>query len=241
MLAIARFGSGATLSDPKVDKYIVRIGTQTFAGLYQFTTNTLLVETAQAIQGMGSDTLKLYLGIDYPRQYHVTLPANITNLITLARDYPSVHQVFDMPFRHIIAWAYPFANVDAPFANGYSATEANNDYREMYDLTRYLLTNYNNSGKTFYLGHWEGDGYFTPWTTNPSPTAIQGMIDWHNTRQKAVDDAKAATGFSNVNVYYYAEANRVRDAMLNGSTNNQRVINMVVPYVTNLDYLSYSS
>jgi hypothetical protein len=233
--------SAATLSDPEVDKYNVRIGTQTFAGLYQFTTNTLLVETAQAIQGLGSDTIKMYLGVNYPRQYNVTLPSNITNLISLARDYSPVHQVFDMPFRHIIAWAYPFANVDAPFGNGYSATEATNDYREMYDLTRYLLTNYNNSGKTFYLGHWEGDGYFTPWTTNPSPTAIQGMINWQNHRQKAVDDAKAATVATNVNVFYYAEANRVRDAMLNGPNNNQRVINYVIPYVTNLDYLSYSS
>lgn len=232
---------GATLSDPEVDKYNVRIGTQTFAGLYQFTTNTLLVETAQAIQGLGSDTIKMYLGVNYPRQYNATLPPNITNLITLARDYAPVHQVFDMPFRHIIAWAYPFANVDAPFQNGYSATEAANDYREMYDLTHYLLTNYNNSGKTFYLGHWEGDGYFTPWTTNPSPTAIQGMINWQNHRQKAVDDAKTGTVSSNVNVFYYAEANRVRDAMLNGPDNNQRVINYVIPYVTNLDYLSYSS
>ena len=190
---------------------------------------------------MGSDTIKLYLGIDYPKQYHVSLPANITNLLTLARDYPSVRQVFDMPFRHIIAWAYPFANIDAPFGDGYSATEATNDYREMYDLARYLLTNYNNSGKTFYLGHWEGDGYFAPWTTNPSPTTIQGMVNWQNHRQKAIDDAKAATVASNVNVFYYAEANRVRDAMLNGATNNQRVINYVIPYVTNLDHLSYSS
>ena len=68
LLAIAPFASAATLSDPEVDKYNVRIGTQTFAGLYQFTTNTLLVETAQAIQAMGSDTIKLYLGIDYPRR-----------------------------------------------------------------------------------------------------------------------------------------------------------------------------
>jgi hypothetical protein len=240
-LSIARLASAATLSDPEVDKYNVRIGTQTFAGLYQFTTNMVLVETAQAIREMGSDTIKLYLGVNYPRQYNTALPSNITNLTTLVRDYSPVHQVFDRPFRHIIAWAYPFANVDAPFGNGYSATEANNDYREMYDLTRYLLTNYNNSGKTVYLGHWEGDGYFTPWTTNPSPTAIQGMINWQNHRQKAVDDAKAATVVSNVNVFYYAEANRVRDAMLNGPNNNQRVINYVIPYVTNLDYLSYSS
>ncbi len=234
----------ATLSDAAVDAYNVRIGTQTFAGLYQFTTNTLLVETAQAISGMGSDLIKMYLGSNFPFQYHQNLPGNVTNLTTLARDLPSCRQVLDMPFCHLICWAYPFSNPDAPFQNGsYTSTEAANDYREMYDLTRYLLTNYNNSGKTFFLGHWEGDGYLNVnnWSTNPSPAVIQGMIDWENQRQKAVDDAKAATGYTNVNVFYYAEANRVRDAMLNGTNNNERVINYVAPYVTNLDYLSYSS
>ena len=232
---------GGTLSDPEVDAYNVRGGTQTFSGLYQFTTNSLLVETAEAINGMGSDIIKLYLGSNFPRQYHEDLPANVTNLLTLVRDYPPCRRVFDMPFRHVIAWAYPFGNADAPFVNGYVPAEAAADYRELYDLTQYLLTHYNNSGRTFYLGHWEGDGYFTPWTTNPSPTAIQGMIGWLNNRQKAIDDAKAATSHTNVSVFCYAEANRVRDAMLNGPTNNQRVINRVIPYVTNLDYLSYSS
>jgi hypothetical protein len=113
----------------------------------------------------------------------------------------------------------------------------------MYDLTHYLLTNYNNSGKTFYLGHWEGDGYLevNNWTTNPPAAVPPAMVNWLNHRQKAIDDAKAATTFSNVNVFGYAEVNRVRDAMLNGATNNVRVINYVVPYVTNLDYVSYSS
>ena len=231
----------ATLSDPEVDRYNMRAGSQTFAGLYQFTTNTLLVETAAAIHDMGSGVIKFYLGSDYPRQCHITLPPNVTNLLTLARDEPSCHRVLDMPFQHFIMWAYPFANSDAAWYNGYSATERAGDYREMYDVTCYLLTNYNNSGKTFYLGHWEGDGYLAPWTTNAPPTAIQGMIDWLNNRQKAIDDAKHATVFTNVNVFGYAEANRVRDAMLNGPTNNLRVINAVVPYVTNLDYLSYSS
>lgn len=234
----------APLSDPDVDAYNVRLATQTFAGLYQFTTNTLLVETAEAIRGLGCDTIKLYLGNNYPRQYHFNLGRNITNLLTLTRDDPSCRQVLDMPFRNFIAWAYPFGNGDAPFTDGnYTSAEQANDYREMYDLTRYLLTNYNNSGKTFYLGHWEGDGYLSVnnWSTNPSPAVLQGMIAWENMRQKAVDDAKAAAAFTNVKVYYYAEANRVRDAMLNGPNNNQRVINMVVPYVTNLDFLSYSS
>ena len=243
-LALPIRSPAATLSDPAVDAFNVRVGTQTFAGQYQFTTNTLLVETAQAIRDMGSDVIKLYLGANYPFQYRYNLAPNVTNLLTLARDDASCHQALDMPFRHIIAWAYPFSNPDAPFGDGnYTAAEQANDYREMFDLTCYLLTNYNNSGKTFYLGHWEGDGYLNVnnWQTNPAPAVVQGMIGWENTRQKAVDDAKTATACTNVNVFYYAEANRVRDAMLNGPTNNVRVINAVAPYVTNLDYLSYSS
>jgi Concanavalin A-like lectin/glucanases superfamily/Domain of unknown function (DUF2341) len=246
-LAAATGLHAGTLSNPAVDSYNVRVGTETFAGLYTFTTNTLLVETAEAMTNMGSDVIKFYMGSDTQYQSGVTLPSNVTNLITLARDDPSYEQVLNMPFRHFIMWAYPFANSDSWWANGYNAAQGTNDYTEMYDLTCYLLTNFNNSGKTFYLGHWEGDGYLnvtvngTAWATNPPAITIQGMIGWLNNRQQAVDDAKSATPHTNVYVFNYAEANRVRDAMENGPTNNERVINYVVPYVTNLDYLSYSS
>lgn len=234
--------SAATLSDPQVDRFNVRVGTQTFAGLYQFTTNTLLIETAQAIQALGSDTIKMYLASDFPRQYRITLGPNITNLLTLARDEPSCRAVFKMPFRNYIAWIYPFSGW-WPF-DGYSSTEAANEYRETYDLAKYFLTNFNNSGKTFYLGHWEGDGYLCPngnWATNPTPTMLQGFIASLNTRQKAIDDAKRNTAFTNVNVFCYAEANRVRDAMANQPGTDLRMINSVIPYVTNLDFVSYSS
>jgi hypothetical protein len=246
LLATITVSSAANLSLPEVDSYNVRIGTETFAGMYgPFTTNTLLVETAEAMTNMGSDIIKLYMGPDTSYQEGFSLTSNITNLLTMARDEPSYHKVFDMPFRHIVAWAYPLENSDAWWKNGYNSTGGAKDYKEMYDLTCYLLTNYNNSGKTFYLGHWEGDGYLevNGWTTNPPAIWIQGMIGWLNNRQKAVDDAKAATGTacSNVWVYNYAECNRPRDAMNNNSNNNERVINYVVPYVTNLDYLSYSS
>jgi hypothetical protein len=243
-LASFAISNAGTLSLPQVDSYNVRVGTETFAGMYgPFTTNTLLVETAEAMTNMGSDIIKLYMGSNTSGQEGIPLPPNVTNLLTLARDEPSYHRVFDMPFRHIIAWAYPLENSDAWWQSGYNATKGAKDYQEMYALTQYLLTNYNNSGKTFYLGHWEGDGYLSvnDWSTNPPAITIQGMIGWLNNRQKAVDDAKAATTYSNVWVYNYAECNRVRDAMLNNSNNNERVINCVVPYVTNLDYLSYSS
>ena len=243
-LGAANLASAATLSDPAVDSYNTRVGTETFSGLYKFTASTLLVETAKAITNLGSDTIKLYMGHNTSGQSGVTLGSNITNLLTLARDEPSYRQVLDMPFRRFIMWEYPFSNPDAPFQDGnYTSTEQANDYREMYDLTRYLLTNYNHSAKSFYLGHWEGDGYLSVnnWSTNPSAAVVTGMILWENVRQKAVDDAKASTSYSNVNVFYYAEANRVRDAMNNGPTNNVRMINAVIPYVTNLDYVSYSS
>lgn len=243
LLAIVQTSVADNLSNPQVDAYNMRVGTETFAALYHFTTNTALVETAQAITNMGSDTIKLYLGDDTSYQSGVDLPSNITNLLTLVRDEPNYHQVLDMPFRHFVMWAYPFENGDNWWANGYNATDGAKDYQEMYNLTVYLLTNYNNSGKTFYLGHWEGDGYLdvNDWSTNPPMITIQGMIGWLNNRQKAVDDAKAATIYTNVQVYNYAECNRVQDAIKNGTNNNERVINYVVPYVTNLDYLSYSS
>src|ERR1035437_8221794 len=243
VVAVLDTAPASNLSDPQVDAYNVRVGTETFAALYKFSTNTALVETAQAITNMGSDTNKLYLGSNTSGQSGVTLPFNVTNLLTLVRDEPNYHKVLDMPFRHFVMWAYPFENSDAWWGGGYNSTQGTKDYQEIYNLTHYLLTNYNNSGKIFYLGHWEGDGYLevNGWTTNPSMTTIQGMIGWLNNRQQAVDDAKRATTCTNVFVYNYAECNRVRDAMLNGSNNNERVINYVIPYVTNLDCLSYSS
>jgi hypothetical protein len=62
ILASAR---AATLSDPAVDRYNMRIGTQTFSGLYKFTTNTLLVATAEALTNMRSDTLRMEISSGY--------------------------------------------------------------------------------------------------------------------------------------------------------------------------------
>lgn len=244
VIAGASAAVAASLADPAVDAYNLRIGTQAFGALYQFTTNMLLLEEAQAIQGMGSDTIKFYLGHNYLNNYPGAT-AGATSLTTLARDEPHYHQLLDMPFRRYFAWTYTFASTaDYWWKNGFSQSTASKEYNDIYNLTQYLLTNYNNSGKTFYLGHWEGDWSLLPdftGTNNPTSTAVQGMIGWLNTRQKAIDDAKANTTHSNVNVFLYVEVNRVRDAMFNGFGSNQRVVNYVLPYVTNVDYVSWSS
>ena len=232
------------LANPEIDRLNARVGTQTFSPRYHFTTNSTLVETAQAIDEMGSDIIKLYLGNGMSGQYGIHLQGNITSLASLVRDEPSVKRVLDMPFRHIVAWAYCFSGTDTWFKDGYSATERQKEYDEIFALAATLLTNYNHSGKSFYLGHWEGDWYLLNdyvTTNNPSTTALTGMIDWLNNRQKAVDDAVASIPHTNVWVYNYTEVNRVRDAMVNGPESNVRLVNAVLPAVTNLDFVSWSS
>lgn len=238
--------AAAPLSDPEVDAFNVRVGTQTFSPRYQFTTNTVLVETAEAMRGMGSDIIKFYLGPGFSGQYPgSSLPASVTNLTRLAKDEPSCRRVLDMPFRHLVLWSYCFAaSRDAWWDDGFSVTERQKEYNEIYGFTAYLLTNYNNSGKSFYLGHWEGDWYLLQGfntTINPTATATQGMIDWLNLRQQAVDDARRDVPHTNVSVFHYTEVNRVRDAMVNPPESNQRVVNAVLPAVTNLDFVSWSS
>lgn len=225
--------------DPDADVFNYGLGTQTFKPLYQFTDRNKLVETAQAIKEMGSTTIKFFLGKGFDQQYSVSLSPSITNLVALAQNEPSCRAVLDMPFQHYILWAYCFTS-PGWWADGFSAAERRAEYTEVYDLTCYLLKHYANTGKSFYLGHWEGDWYLLPGynvSITPSPAAIQGMRDWLNTRQQAVDDARRDTPHYGVDVFAYAEVNRVRDAM----DGKPRVINAVVPYVTNLDFVSYSS
>jgi hypothetical protein len=227
------------VSDPDADRFNYGIGTQTFSPLYQFTDKTKLVETAEAMHGMGSTTIKFFLGKGFDKQYGVSLSPSTTNLVALAQNEPSCRTVLGMPFQQYLLWTYCFTS-PGWWADGFSAAEKQAEYRKVYDLARYLLTHYANSGKRFYLGHWEGDWYLLPGynvSITPSSTAIQGMRDWLNTRQQAVDDAKRDTPHPNVDVFAYAEVNRVRDAM----DGKQRVINAVVPFVTNLDFVSYSS
>jgi len=235
---------GATLSAPAIDAFNIRIGSQIFAPNYHFTTNSALWEAGDNLREMGSDVIK-FAASKAVGAYGITLPGSVYDLATLAKNEPSYHHVFDLPFHHYVLWTYCFSSSsDAYWKGGISASQRQNEYNEIYAFATYLLTNYNNSGKSFYLGHWEGDWYLLPnynATVNPSAQAIAGMIDWLNIRQQAVDDAMRNNPHANVSVYVYTEANRVRDAMLNNASSNQRVINLVVPGVTNLDFVSWSS
>ena len=225
----------------KVDKFNFILGTQTFGVRYQFTEQTPLVETATAIQNLGSNTLKFMMGPKslaelQPLNAPKTAPPEIHNLSELARE-PSYRRVFAMPFAHYLIWTYAFTS--GWWDKGFSDAEAAKEYQEIYDFAVHLLRTYDGSGKTFYLGHWEGDWYLHPnyhSSKTPTPEATQGMIRWLQTRQKAIDAAKRDTPHHDVNVYQYTEVNLVQKAITGGHA----LVSDVLPQ-SNVDFVSYSS
>jgi len=225
---------GRALSE--LDSYPYAVGTQTFGARYQFTHQTRLVETAQAILDMGANVIKFGMG----REQFANVPAldpQIRSLSALAADEPSYRRVLEMPFAHYVIWANPFST--RGFAADLSPEELDREYREMYAFAGYLLKTYAGTGKTFYLGHWEGDWLLLGHTDDrldPAPERITSMIRWLNARQKAVDDAKRDVPHTGVQLYHYTEVNRVQRAMQGRPT----LTNDVLPKTT-VDFVSYSS
>ena len=231
---------GQTAALPEVERFSYVLGTQTIGAAYQFTNETRLVETAQAILDMGSNVLKCSLSKTYYGE-RGNIPGadpEIRCLTDLAQE-PSHKRVLDMPFAYYVLWVYPFT--PGWWDKGFAAADQQKEYQEVHDVACHLLKTYSGSGKTFFLGHWEGDwhlrqGYDTKTDESVTPAAVQGMIDWLNVRQRAVDDAKRDTLHHAVEVYNYCEVNLVRLAM----QGRRSVTNDVLPKA-NVDYVSYSS
>jgi hypothetical protein len=227
---------------PVPDPFPYVLGTQTFGASYQFTQEPLLVETAQAMLDLGSNTLKFGMGANYAKAKggNAREPRpDVHCLRDLAANEPAHKRVLDMPFAQYLIWVYPFA--EGWWKNGYAKDVAERQSQEIYDLACHLLRAYSGSGKSFYLGHWEGDwhlrdGYDTKTDDGITPERIQGMVDWLNARQQAVDNAKRDTPHADVEIWNYAEVNLVRLAM----EGRRSVTNDVLPK-TRVDFVSYSS
>jgi hypothetical protein len=226
---------GKTL--PRIDTFDYAVGTQTIGASYQFTKEPRLIETAKAILGMGSNAIKFNMSKKDGKNDRDADGGAVSSLMELARDAKAYRQILDMPFAYYLIWAYPFCGVS--WSQPLTIEDRAKEYKEMYEFASYLLKTYSGTGKTFYLGHWEGDWYLH---ANYDPNAdvpdakIQGMIDWLTVRQKAVDDARRRTPHHDVQVYNYAEANLVRI----GWEGKRCMANDVIPKV-NLDFVSYSS
>ena len=236
-LLLLMAGMAAPLSaaePPAVDRFNYSLGTQAIGGLYPFTSQDPLVESAEVIRAMGASCMKFDLR-PKPKQY-----PGIHSLVELARDEPAHRKVLDMPFANFQLWAEPFAATS--WKQGFSKAHAELEYQEMYALVAHLLKTYSGTGKTFYLGHWEGDNLLRGSISKTAdaqmtPERVQGMIDWLTTRQRAVDDAKRDTHHQDVQVWHYTELNHPTISLREG---RPTLVNQVLPHVP-VDFVSYSA
>jgi hypothetical protein len=226
-----------TNSTAQLESYNFVLGTHAISGSYQFTSDNKLVEQAKRIREMGSNILKISLGKNSPDIYGINEVIKSTNTLSLFTNNIPYKNVCDMDFKYIFFWVHTLTNVD--WKNDMGAASEKIIYDEMYDFASYILKTYDNSGKTFFIGNWEGDWLLIPnydRTVTPSPTFIANMTKWFQVRQRAIDDAKKASTSKNVSIYHYIEANLVLKAM-NGEP---AVASSVLPNV-NVDLVSYSS
>ncbi len=210
-------------------------------GKYFLTQDDYLNEGADQVLATGSKVIKLYLT---PRRYpwNSEWPKDVSSLAQMAQT-PYFKSVLAKPFHTFILTAYAIGREDHYWTKGVSAEQAADETRQFHDLTQYLLATFKGTGKTFVLQHWEGDWALRhdspkPYDADysPSPTAVQGMIDWLNARQAGIVKARTEAGATDVHVYGAAEANRLEDSM----AGRPGVANSVLPHTT-VDLASYSS
>jgi hypothetical protein len=209
------------------------LGTQTFGVRYQFTDQTKLVETAEAMHAMGTDLFKGMLG-EPARQYGLAADKDLDTYLKLASRDASYQHVFKMPFRHYMLWV-----MSDRWRGGLTEAEAQAEYDAVYELCEYLRKAFDGTNKAFYLGHWEGDwllldGSYNP-KDNPKPAHVAGMIAWLNVRQRAIEESTRAVP-STVKIYQYAEVNLAQKAQQGG----RGYVNDVLPHAR-IDFVSYSS
>jgi len=216
------------------------IGTQAIGGRYHFTQEAPLLESAKLIAKLGSGIMKFSISsqasFGKDKSNVLKRDTSLKTLTDVASREPAHRAVLDMPFTHFLIWAYPFTTHGS--AGQFKPAEHDLEYREMYDFACHLLRTYSGTGKSFYLGHWEGDWHLRPHFDSKQPFPehyADNFIAWLKVRQQAIDDAKRDTPHQRVWVWNYTEVNLVRP-FLNGG---QCITNDILPQV-DIDYVSYS-
>jgi hypothetical protein len=225
-----------------------RLGATHMDGQYYFTSEPYIIEGAKKLNELGYGILKLWFskadgnqgGYRYNSDWKLTRTMTLKDLAQ--HEYYKV--VFDMPFKVFAL------NINDGFGRESKEDQTPTLKRvetEMYDLTKYLLTQYKNRDVTFILEMWEGD-----WTlrggTQPSakwkengvpedaPVRVKNFIDWVTARQNGVDRARNEIGKTECKVYHAIEVNRVFDGLEGIPTLTTNVLPKV-----KVDMVSWSS
>lgn len=215
------------------------LGVTHAAGKYNFTDQDFLNEGAGRLLELGTRVVKVWFDPNATPFYSFNAewgePPD--NLADLAR-HPYYRELFAKPFSTfilVVARRVPIND----FIDGMTREEIAVERRQMYELTRHLLTAYKGTGKTFILQNWEGDHLLRRSLAaeeDPDRVRLRGMTAWFNARQAGVSQARREIPAQDVTVAHAVEVNLLRRAMEGRVT----VTNDVVPS-TRADLYSYSS
>jgi hypothetical protein len=177
------------------------VGVTHVAGLYHLTDQDFLNEGADQILALGSRVIKVWFwaGVSgrvpesYP--YHSQWP-KVASLVEGART-PYFQDLFSKPFTTYILVVASLGRDEAYWRQGITAEQKKDEQRQFYELTKHLLTEYQGTGKTFVLQHWEGDwlvrGNYNG-DQEPTPAALANMVEWLKARQAGVNQARQELG-----------------------------------------------
>ncbi|MHB0998086.1 MAG: hypothetical protein ACYC27_02480 [Armatimonadota bacterium] len=236
-IAIVNIAQSAIIGNTKTSIRDI-IGVTHCAGRYNHTDDDFLNEGADILLDMGVRVIKLWFTSNPQKAYSYNSQWPKVSTLIEEAETPYFQKLFDKPFSTIMLVTYPPDEDWNALSKGLSATDKSEVQRRIYEFTKYLLTRYKDSGKTFVLQNWESDWALTDpqFSKEPDPIVIQSLIDWLNARQAGVDQARKEIGIHGVRVVHAAEVNLVKRAM-NGKTT---ATNNVLPH-TRCDLYSYSA
>ena len=254
------------------------VGVTTAGGYYAFDpTVSSLEDGANQVLELGSNVIKLWLAassMTTSYAYNVDWESyNVKNCVDLLSSQP-YRNVLDMDFSTYVFETITFNTEnrakEVRWNDGMSEEEKARISRETYDVAKYLLREYNGTGKTFVLQNWEGDnmmgtnfcrvgkdGYLYDTRTDGSfedataetdakvKRSLQGLVDWFNARQAGVDKAVKELGkFTDVTVKHALEINFIYVEGVDHAPypypDSPILLDTVVPY-TDCDLYSYSN
>lgn len=196
--------------------YAGRIGITHWDPKYNFTPRPILEEGADRIWDLGARIIKLELDTSgkIPAEY----PFNHA-----WRDYGSIRELVASPdFTAVLRRPWRWVNfqvaeaqraVPVTWCDGMSEEESRAEREAFYELARFLLEEYEGSGISFLLDHWEGDNALDRNSCYPNGgggadwTVRDGMVRWLSARQAGIEQARAEVGERGVRVLGGAECN----------------------------------
>jgi hypothetical protein len=220
------------------------VGVTHVAGRYHLTDQDFLNEGADQILALGARVIKVwfYAGISgrVPESYPYNSQWPKVESLVAGAQTPYFKDLFSKPFTTYIMVVASLGRDEAYWRKGITEAQKKDEQRQFYELAKYLLTQYQDTGKTFVLQHWEGDwlvrGNYKG-DEEPAPAALANMVEWLSARQAGVNQARHEARWKGVHVYHAAEVNRVVQSMRTGFPN---IVNKVLPYAP-VDLVSYSA